>query len=88
MDTVQVIATIVGIGHASLPILVPLIVDVIKKQIATLPKEYVPVVAILVGAVLDSAIVYFAGGTSWGAYGAVAGLAGIGARELKKQLVG
>ena len=44
--------------------------------------------AVLVGAVLDSVIVYTAGGTSWGAYGAVAGLAGIGARELKKQLIG
>ena len=88
MDAVQLIATLVGIGHASLPIVVPLIVDVIKKQVAALPKEYVPVVAILVGAVLDSAIVYTSGGTSWGAYGAVAGLAGIGARELKKQLLG
>ena len=88
MDMKQLIATLVGLGHASLPILVPLIVDVIKKKVSSLPTQYVPVVAVLVGAVLDSVIVYTAGGTSWGAYGAVAGLAGIGARELKKQLIG
>ena len=78
----------VDAGHALLPIIVPLLVDLIKKQFGRLPKEYVPLVAIGIGAVLDSAIVYFNGGTSWGAYGAVAGLAGIGARELKKQLIG
>ena len=88
MDRTQLIATLVGIGHASLPIVVPIIVDVIKKQIASLPKEWVPIVAIFVGAALDSAIVYTTGSVSWGAYGAVAGLAGIGARELKKQLLG
>ena len=38
MDVTQLIATVVGIGHVSLPIIVPLIVDVIKRQIAALPK--------------------------------------------------
>jgi hypothetical protein len=84
----QLIATGVALGHAVLPIVVPLVVDQIKKYVASLPKQYVPIVAIAVGAVLDSAIVYLSGGTSWGAYGAVAGLAGIGVRELKKQLYG
>lgn len=88
MDMVQIVATGVAIGHATLPVIVPLVVDQLKKLIASMPSEYVPIVAILVGAVLDSAIVYLAGGTSWGAYGAVAGLAGIGVRELKKQLFG
>lgn len=82
------IGVAVAIGHAALPIIVPIIVDWIKKAISSLPPQYVPVVAILVGAVLDSAIVYLNGGVSWGAYGAVAGLAGVGVRELKKQLVG
>ena len=88
MDVAQSVAVGVAIGHAALPIIIPLIVDQIKKHMASLASQYVPVVAILLGAVLDSAIVYLAGGVSWGAYGAVAGLAGIGVRELKKQLFG
>lgn len=68
-----------------IPVLVPIAVAGIKSVMTMLPSALVPIIAIVVGALLDVVTAWLGNGapSSWGV---MSGLAGIGVREVKDQL--
>ena len=76
------------IGIPLIAVLVPLAVAVIKTAWAGMPKWLMPIAAVVLGPVFDIVIHLVSGLEANGALaGALAGLAGIGLRELKDQAV-
>lgn len=78
-------ATIQSIGMPVIAVLVPLAIAGLKKIIPSIPKFAVPIIATLIGPLFDLGISYIVGVPSTGILGAVAGLAGVGLREIKDQ---
>lgn len=76
---------ITQVGMPIIMVLVPLAVAAFKKAIPSIPKWALPILATALGPVFDLAIQYVAGLPSVGAMAALAGLAGVGLRELKDQ---
>lgn len=76
---------IVNVGHALLPVAIPLLVGLLKKLTNMLPGPMVQVVVLVLSVVLDQAASYLGGSPSWGGFGAFAGLMAIGVHQLKVQ---
>jgi hypothetical protein len=69
------------------PILVPLLISGVKKLIPKLPVWSLPVMAPFLGAAFD-VIMHFATGSGMNVWAAAGlGLAGVGVREIKDQLM-
>lgn len=75
------------IGLPLIAVLVPLVVGLFKKIVPDIPKWMLPVLAGLLGPVFDLGIAAISGAEFSGIAGALAGLAGVGLREVKDQVV-
>lgn len=65
---------------------VPLLIAAFKKLLPKIPVYLLPIIAPILGALGDFALSALAGVPSGGLGGALAGLAGVGVREIVDQL--
>lgn len=70
-----------------IPVIVPLVIAGFKLGISRLPGWLLPIIAPLLGGVLDAGIAYLTGNPANPLMGAILGSAGVGVRELKDQLL-
>ena len=68
------------------PMLVPLVLAAAKKGIGALPSWLIPILAPILGAVLDVVNAQLTGFSGGGMLGAILGAAGVGLREIIDQL--
>ena len=68
------------------PMLVPLVLAGAKKAIASLPSWLIPILAPILGAVLDVLNAQLTGFSGGGMLGAILGAAGVGLREIIDQI--
>lgn len=69
-----------------IPVLVPILVAALKRAIVKVPSPMLPIVAIALGAVLDTVNVIVTGGGVGPLWGLVLGGAGVAVREVVDQL--
>lgn len=67
------------------PLIVPVLVAALKKAIQNMPKQFIPILAILIGAAIDIINNFLTGGGGGLFQGAILGAAGIGVREVLDQ---
>ncbi len=80
-------ALISQIGLPLVAVLVPLIVAVVKKLLPQIPSMVLPIIALLLGPAMDFVISLLPGvESSSTVMAALAGLAGVGLREIKDQV--
>lgn len=73
--------------QAAIPVLVPVLVALVKALLPRIPKVWLPIIATLLGALLDIGNQLVASGTLGNpVVGAGLGLAGIGVREVIDQI--
>lgn len=70
---------------ALIPILSPILTDLIKKMASGIPPNYLPIISTVIGALTNVLVSGFSGETL--AVGAGAGAAGVGIREAWNQNV-
>lgn len=75
------------LGLPLIAVLVPLAVGAFKKIVPDIPKWLLPIMATALGPLFDLGLAAIAGTEFNGIAGALVGLAGVGVRELKDQLV-
>ncbi len=68
------------------PVIIPIVLLGAKKAIAALPPWTLPILAPILGALLDVANGYLTGTSLGGVWGAVLGGAAVGLREIIDQL--
>jgi len=68
------------------PVLVPLLIVLAKLAIAKLPKWSLPILAMVLGVLLDVLNGLVTGTTLGPMWGAILGFAGVGVREIVDQL--
>ena len=78
-------ALIQSIGLPLIMALVPILVGLFKKSIPSIPKWALPILAGVLGAPLDQGIALLTGMEAHGVAAVVAGLAGVGLREVSDQ---
>lgn len=78
-------ALIPQIGLPLIAVVVPLAIGAFKKLIPSIPTMFLPIIAPVLGALLDLGLAYLASIPATGLAGALAGLAGVGVREIKDQ---
>lgn len=71
---------------ALIPLVVPIIVAGIKLALPRLPKAWLPIAAVALGAGLDLVSHWTTGSTSSPLLGAIMGAAGVGIREILDQV--
>lgn len=75
------------IGLPLIAVLVPLVVGLFKKIVPDIPKWLLPVLAAVLGPAFDLGIAALSGAEFNGIAGVLAGLAGVGLREVKDQAI-
>lgn len=65
---------------------VPILLYIVKLLIPKIPKWLIPILAPVLGGLVDAAIAYGSGGTANPIVGAFLGSAGVGLREIIDQL--
>lgn len=75
------------IGLPLIAVLVPLVVGGFKKLLPNVPTVLLPILAALLGPVFELGISYVTMAEFTGVAGALMGLAGVGLREVKDQVV-
>ena len=78
--------TAVALAMLIIPLLVPLIVALAKFFMPKIPKVYLPIIAVVLGSVIDWISSKLGGPGVGPILGALLGAAGIGAREILDQL--
>ena len=73
-------------GPAIVIAVVPVVVAALKKGIVSIPKWLLPVIAAALGPVVDSLLAWLSGIESAGLAAVALGLAGVGLREVYKQI--
>jgi len=80
-------ALVKQIGLPMVALLVPLIVALFKTKIMpSVPVWLIPILAMILGPLGEFAVAKLSGGTWTGVAGALAGLAGVGVREIVDQM--
>ena len=70
-----------------IPVIVPLVIAGLQLGITRLPGWLLPILAPILGGVIDAGLAWATGQTANPLFGAILGSAGVGLRELKDQLV-
>lgn len=73
------------VGLPIIAVLVPIVIAAFKKVIPDIPKWLLPIIATALGPLFDLGIGLLAGSEFNGVAAVLAGLAGVGLRELKDQ---
>lgn len=81
-ETIPHAQTAFTVWQGLIPVLVPVVLEVIKLAWAKIPKRLIPIFAILLGAGLDILLYFLELGNGRGEYGAALGALGVGLREL------
>ena|SRR5688572_7238990 len=76
---------IITLWQSLIPLVVPLIIFGLRNMIPKLPSKWTPILAPLIGALIDVLLNFADLGDGKGMVGAVLGTAGIGVREVYNQ---
>lgn len=75
-----------SLWQALIPVAVPLLIAILKWAVAFIPAWILPILAPILGGLLDAGIAYLSGGTASPIVAMILGSAGVGLRELVDQM--
>jgi hypothetical protein len=81
----DIAALVNDVGLPLIAVLVPIVVAAVKKMLPKVPSWALPLLAPIIGAAGDAILAVLAGIPMTGWQGALAGLAGVGVREIVDQ---